>query len=66
MALVSTLIGSTIGFVSFLVAMFVYQTGFLLALAVYSGSGICVAMACIVVAIASKSVSHPAMEPARS
>ena len=66
MALVSTLIGSAIGFVSFLVAMFVYQTGFLLALAVYSGSGICVAMACIVVSIASQSASHPAMEPARS
>jgi len=65
MALISTLIGSIFGFVSFLVAMFVYQTGFLLALAIYSGSGVLVSTLCIALAMASKASSRPVLEPAR-
>jgi len=66
MALISILIGSIFGFVSFLVALFVYQTGFLFALAIYSGSGVCVAMACITAAMAAKAGSTPILEAARS
>lgn len=64
MALISTLIGSIFGFASFVVAMTVYQTSFLWALAIYSGSGIGIALTCILMGIACKAATHPALTPA--
>lgn len=65
MALISTLIGSVFGFASFLVALTVYQTGFLWALAIYSGTGMCIALACLLIGMASKPSASPALAPAR-
>jgi hypothetical protein len=65
MALISTLIGSLFGFASFLLAVTVYQTGFLWALAIYSGSGIAIALACILVGMASKPSANQVLTPAR-
>lgn len=61
MALTSTLIGSAFGFASFIVAMTVYQTGFLWALAIYSGSGIAIALALILMGMAGRTASYSAL-----
>jgi len=58
MALLSALIGSAFGFTSFILAMTVYQTGFLLGFAIYSGTGICITLTCIAVGIVSRSMAE--------
>jgi len=66
MALTSALIGSAFGFTSFILALTVYQTGLLLGFAVYSGTGICVTLACIALGMASKSATVTTLSPVQS
>ena len=66
MALISVLIGSVFGFASFMVAMTVYKTSLLWALAIYSGTGIAIALTLIILSLVTRSLGMPIVAQANA
>ncbi|MEM6408429.1 MAG: hypothetical protein AAF700_08430 [Pseudomonadota bacterium] len=61
MALVAILVGGLVGFGNFVIALTFFQTGFLTALAIYSGSGLAITV--FILLMASYPPLHRTMHP---
>ncbi|MEM9584148.1 MAG: hypothetical protein AAGA08_13640 [Pseudomonadota bacterium] len=56
MALIAVILGGLFGFANFLLAIFVFETGFLSALGIYSASGILLSLSIIALTLALQAI----------